>query len=179
MEGFRPEWRISTIYHVWDTPFWLGTLDIEHVLTLFFFPVACLCGSLYVCVCAVEASLVCAVETFWVWSAPYCVVCVCVCVFRAITCSWLLHCRHTGTLCGWVPSYRSGLTSLTLTSVTWPWPLLPLTLSPHPDPCYIWPHQLTLHPDLCCVTLARLALILTPVASHPNISHPDPCCLWP
>ena len=25
---FRPEWCISTIYHAWDTPFWLGTLDL-------------------------------------------------------------------------------------------------------------------------------------------------------
>ena len=28
MEGFRPEWCISTTYHAWDTPFWLGTLDL-------------------------------------------------------------------------------------------------------------------------------------------------------
>ena len=28
IEGFRPEWCISTIYHAWDTPFWSGTLDI-------------------------------------------------------------------------------------------------------------------------------------------------------
>ena len=27
-EGSRPEWCISTTYHAWDTPFWLGTLDI-------------------------------------------------------------------------------------------------------------------------------------------------------
>ena len=27
IEGFRPEWYISTIYHAWDTPFWSGTLD--------------------------------------------------------------------------------------------------------------------------------------------------------
>ena len=26
IEGFRPEWCISTIYHAWDTPFWSGTL---------------------------------------------------------------------------------------------------------------------------------------------------------
>ena len=30
IEGSRPEWCISTIYHAWDTPFWLGTLDIHH-----------------------------------------------------------------------------------------------------------------------------------------------------
>ena len=28
VEGFRPEWCISTIYHAWDTPFWLGTLKL-------------------------------------------------------------------------------------------------------------------------------------------------------
>ena len=28
IEGFQPEWCISTIYHAWDTPFWSGTLDI-------------------------------------------------------------------------------------------------------------------------------------------------------
>ena len=28
IEGFRPEWCISTIYHALDTPFWSGTLDI-------------------------------------------------------------------------------------------------------------------------------------------------------
>ena len=28
IEGFRPEWCISTIYRAWDTPFWSGTLDI-------------------------------------------------------------------------------------------------------------------------------------------------------
>ena len=28
MEGFQPEWRIFTIYHTWDTPFWPGTLEI-------------------------------------------------------------------------------------------------------------------------------------------------------
>ena len=28
IEGFWPEWCISTIYHAWDIPFWLGTLDI-------------------------------------------------------------------------------------------------------------------------------------------------------
>ena len=32
-EGFRPEWCISTIYHAWDTPFWLGTLDLVPILT--------------------------------------------------------------------------------------------------------------------------------------------------
>ena len=26
--GFQREWFISTIYHVWDTPFWSGTLEI-------------------------------------------------------------------------------------------------------------------------------------------------------
>ena len=30
MEGFQPEWCISTIYHAWDTPFWSGTLEIHH-----------------------------------------------------------------------------------------------------------------------------------------------------
>ena len=30
IEGFRPEWCISTIYQARDTPFWLGTLDIQH-----------------------------------------------------------------------------------------------------------------------------------------------------
>ena len=28
IEGFQPEWCISTIYHAWDTPFWLGTLEM-------------------------------------------------------------------------------------------------------------------------------------------------------
>ena len=28
IEGFRPEWCISTIYHALDTPFWLETLDM-------------------------------------------------------------------------------------------------------------------------------------------------------
>ena len=28
IEGSRPEWCISTIYHAWDTPLWSGTLDI-------------------------------------------------------------------------------------------------------------------------------------------------------
>ena len=28
IEGFQPEWCISAIYHVWDKPFWSGTLDI-------------------------------------------------------------------------------------------------------------------------------------------------------
>ena len=28
IDGFRPEWCISTIYCVWDTPFWSGTLDM-------------------------------------------------------------------------------------------------------------------------------------------------------
>ena len=28
IEGSQPEWCISTIYHVWDTPFWSGTLDM-------------------------------------------------------------------------------------------------------------------------------------------------------
>ena len=32
IEGFRPEWGISTIYHAWDTPFWLGTLSMHHWL---------------------------------------------------------------------------------------------------------------------------------------------------
>ena len=26
-EGSGPEWYISTIWHAWDTPFWLETLD--------------------------------------------------------------------------------------------------------------------------------------------------------
>ena len=32
IKGFRPEWciSVSTVYHVWDTPFWLGTLDINN-----------------------------------------------------------------------------------------------------------------------------------------------------
>ena len=29
IEGFKPEWCITTIYHAWDTPFWSGTLDIQ------------------------------------------------------------------------------------------------------------------------------------------------------
>ena len=29
IEGSQPEWRISTIYHAWDAPFWLGTLEIQ------------------------------------------------------------------------------------------------------------------------------------------------------
>ena len=29
IEGFQPEWCISTIYHAWDTPFWLGTLELH------------------------------------------------------------------------------------------------------------------------------------------------------
>ena len=28
IDGFRPEWCISTIYHAFDTPFWPGTLDM-------------------------------------------------------------------------------------------------------------------------------------------------------
>ena len=28
IEGSRPEWCISAVYHAWDTPFWSGTLDI-------------------------------------------------------------------------------------------------------------------------------------------------------
>ena len=28
IEGFRPEWYISTIYHAWVTPFWSGTLNM-------------------------------------------------------------------------------------------------------------------------------------------------------
>ena len=28
IEGFRPEWYISTIYHCRDAPFWSETLDI-------------------------------------------------------------------------------------------------------------------------------------------------------
>ena len=28
IEGFQPEWCISTIYHALDIPFWSGTLDI-------------------------------------------------------------------------------------------------------------------------------------------------------
>ena len=28
IEGSRPEWCISTIYHACDTPFWLGTLEL-------------------------------------------------------------------------------------------------------------------------------------------------------
>ena len=28
IEGSRPEWCISTVYHAWDTPFWSGTLHI-------------------------------------------------------------------------------------------------------------------------------------------------------
>ena len=28
IEGSQPEWCISTIYHAWNTPFWLGILDI-------------------------------------------------------------------------------------------------------------------------------------------------------
>ena len=27
IEGFRPEWCIPTTYHLWDTPFWSGTLE--------------------------------------------------------------------------------------------------------------------------------------------------------
>ena len=29
IKGFWPEWCISTIYHAWDTPFWLGTLKMH------------------------------------------------------------------------------------------------------------------------------------------------------
>ena len=29
IEGFQPEWCISTIYHAWDALFWSGTLDIQ------------------------------------------------------------------------------------------------------------------------------------------------------
>ena len=28
IKGFQPEWCISTIYHTWDTPFWLETLNM-------------------------------------------------------------------------------------------------------------------------------------------------------
>ena len=28
IEGFWPEWCISTVYHAWDTPFWPGTLEM-------------------------------------------------------------------------------------------------------------------------------------------------------
>ena len=34
-EGFWPEWYISTIYHAWDTPFWLGTLNWSFALLVF------------------------------------------------------------------------------------------------------------------------------------------------
>ena len=34
IEGFWPEWCLSTIYHAWDTPFWLGILDM---LSFFWF----------------------------------------------------------------------------------------------------------------------------------------------
>ena len=30
IEGFQPEWCISTIYHAWDTPFWSGTDKLCH-----------------------------------------------------------------------------------------------------------------------------------------------------
>ena len=30
--GSRPEWCISTIYHAWDTPFWLGTLEMDYTV---------------------------------------------------------------------------------------------------------------------------------------------------
>ena len=30
IEGFRPEWRISTIYHGRDMPLWSETLKINH-----------------------------------------------------------------------------------------------------------------------------------------------------
>ena len=30
IEGFRPEWCISTIYHAWDTPLWSWTLDMKY-----------------------------------------------------------------------------------------------------------------------------------------------------
>ena len=33
IEGSRPEWCISAIYHAWDTPFWSGTLDIQYAAT--------------------------------------------------------------------------------------------------------------------------------------------------
>ena len=32
IEGYRPEWCISTIYNAWDTPFWSGTLEIMSVI---------------------------------------------------------------------------------------------------------------------------------------------------
>ena len=28
IKGSQPEWCISTIYHAWDTPFWLETLEM-------------------------------------------------------------------------------------------------------------------------------------------------------
>ena len=31
IEGFRPEWYLSTIYHCRDMPFWLETLDIKNL----------------------------------------------------------------------------------------------------------------------------------------------------
>ena len=31
IEGSRPEWCISTIYHAWDAPFWSGTLNMLFV----------------------------------------------------------------------------------------------------------------------------------------------------
>ena len=31
IEGFWPEWWISTIYQAWDTPFWSGILDLSHL----------------------------------------------------------------------------------------------------------------------------------------------------
>ena len=37
IESFWPEWCISIIYHAWDTPFWLGTLELCDMLL-----VACL-----------------------------------------------------------------------------------------------------------------------------------------
>ena len=42
IEGFRPEWCISTIYHAWDTPFWLGTLNIHSALSLSSLPTVAL-----------------------------------------------------------------------------------------------------------------------------------------
>ena len=34
VEGFRPEWYNSTLYHARDTPFWSVTLDIVLMLSV-------------------------------------------------------------------------------------------------------------------------------------------------